>query len=190
MSAEREGTRVRDDVRLVWTPEQSSLLARWGGRAAAAQHAHYFLAARLKRRNLFLGIPVVVTSAVVGTSLFATLADSSSDAAPPGLRFGIGMLSVIAAVLAAIQTFLRFAERSERHVQAGDWYSAIKRQIDQLEAFAPDGRGDPRDVLDGIRKELNKAGQTYPAIGERTWHAVAKAYGVEEPAFGKEIVSA
>ncbi len=84
---------------------------------------------------------MVVSSAVVGTSLFATLAGTTSDAAPRSLRVAISSLSVLAAVLAAIQTFLRFSERSERHVQAGDWYSAIKRQVDQLEAFPPDDRG-------------------------------------------------
>ena len=47
-------------------------------------------------------------------------------------------------------------------------------------------RGDPKKVLDGLRKELNKAGQIYPEIGEKTWHRVAHLYGVEQPTFAKE----
>ncbi|HEU4355981.1 MAG TPA: SLATT domain-containing protein [Actinomycetota bacterium] len=168
-----------------WTSEQSMLLADWGHRAAAAQHAHYFLAGRLRRSNLWLGIPTVVISAVVGTSLFATLAQEGADI-PNALRAIVGTLSVLAAVLAALQTFLRFAERSERHVVAGDWYAAIARRIDELAVIPPDRRGDPREVLDGIRKELNKASQSYPEIGEKLWHTMGRAYGVTQPPIGDE----
>jgi hypothetical protein len=168
-----------------WTSEQSKLLADWGHRANAAQHAHYFLAARLKRSNLWLGIPTVVLSAVVGTSLFATLAQEGGSF-PLTLRVVIGTLSVLAAVLAALQTFLRFSERSEKHVVAGDWYAAIARHIDELLAFPSERRGDPKDVLDTIRKEMNKASQSYPEMGESIWHAMAKAYGVAQPTFGEE----
>lgn len=172
--------------RTPWTVEQTHLLAQWGKIAAAAQHAHYLLATRLGRRNRWLGIPTVICSAIVGTSLFATLSKRTEDV-PVSLRVLIGLLSVVAAVLAATQTFLRFAERSERHVQAGDWYSAIKRDVEQILAFPPEDRDDAKEVLNRIRKDMNKAGQTYPEIGERTWHNVAKAYGVEQPAFGTEV---
>lgn len=165
-----------------WTPKESALLASWGRRAEAAKHAHYLLATRLRRRNLWLGIPAVVVSAVVGTSLFASLANDTNSL-PPELRLSIGGLSVAAAVLAAMQTFLRFAERSERHVQAGDWYASINRKIDQAEALPPADRGDPKQVLNDLRKEMSEAGQAYPQIGEAVWHEVAAMYEVDDPPF-------
>jgi hypothetical protein len=170
----------------VWTREQSALLAAWRQRVAAAQHCHYYLGTRLRRRNLWLGIPVVILSTLVGTSLFATLADPKSIIAPP-LRIAVGLVSVLAAVLAATQTFLRFAERSERHAQAGDWFAAIRREIEELEAMPPERRGNPRKVLDGLRRDMNKAGQTYPDIGERVWHRIAPGYGVKEPVDIREL---
>jgi len=176
----------------LWTAEETQLAQDWGKRAVAAQHAHYYLAAGLKKRNLALGIPVVIFTTVVGTSLFASMASTSSDASsgssgiPGWARFAIGSISILAAVLAAIQTFLRFAERAERHAQAADWYSSIRREIEELLALPEHKRGDPKKVLDGLRKELNKAGQIYPEIGEKTWHRVAHLYGVEQPTFAKE----
>jgi hypothetical protein len=175
----------------LWTPEETQLAQDWGKRAVAAQHAHYYLAAGLKKRNLALGIPVVIFTTVVGTSLFASMATSSdpstgSSGLPGWARFAIGSISIMAAVLAAIQTFLRFAERAERHAQAADWYSSIRREIEELLALPEHKRGDPKKVLDGLRKELNKAGQIYPEIGEKTWHRVAHLYGVEQPTFAKE----
>jgi hypothetical protein len=163
-----------------WTNTETDLAHEWGTRAAAAQHAHYYLATNLRRRNLALGIPVVILSAIVGTSLFASLA-ASTESFPLRMRLAVGTVSLLAAVLAAIQTFLRFAERSERHAQAADWYSAIRREIDELLALPPEKRGESRRTLDGLRKEFNKAGQTYPEIGETTWHRFAPTYGVDEP---------
>lgn len=163
-----------------WTVAETDLAREWGKRAAAAQHAHYYLATNLRRRNLALGIPVVILSAIVGTALFASLA-ASSDSFPLGLRLAVGSVSLLAAVLAAIQTFLRFAERSERHAQAADWYSAIRREIDELLALPVDKRGESKRTLDSLRKEFNKAGQTYPEIGESTWGRIASTFGVEDP---------
>ena len=174
----------------LWTDEETQLAQDWGRRAVAAQHAHYYLAAGLKKRNLALGIPVVIFTTVVGTSLFASMASTASESAsksfPGWARALIGSISILAAVLAAIQTFLRFAERAERHAQAADWYASIRREIEELLALPPNRRGDPRKVLDGLRKELNKAGQIYPEIGEKTWHRVADQYGVKQATFAKE----
>jgi hypothetical protein len=169
-------------ARRSWTPKETELLSSWGRRVEAAKHAHYLLATRLRRRNLWLGIPAVVVSAVVGTSLFASLASETNDL-PPELRLSIGGLSVAAAALSAMQTFLRFAERSERHVQAGDWYASIKRKIDQTGVLPPSERGDPKQVLSDLRKEMSQAGQTYPQVGEAIWHDVALLYGVDDPPY-------
>lgn len=163
-----------------WTTKETDLAREWGKRASAAQHAHYYLATTLRRRNLALGVPVVILSAIVGTALFASLS-ASTDTFPLGLRLVVGSVSLLAAVLAAIQTFLRFAERSERHAQAADWYSAIRREVDELLALPAEKRGESKRTLDALRKEFNKAGQTYPEIGETTWARFAPTFGVEEP---------
>ena len=168
-----------------WTVEQSQLLKHWHAHASAAQHAHYLLASRYRRANLWIGIPAVVASTVVGTSLFASLAEANDEAliVSPTIRFLIGATSVIAAILAAVQTFLGFAKRAEQHVQAADWYSAIRRKIEETLSFRPDDRGDPKRVLDDVRSEMNRASQTYPEIGEDVWHSVGRRYGVQQPPY-------
>ena len=90
--------------------------------------------------------------------------------------FGSG--AFLAAALSALQTFLRFSERAEKHVVAADWYSAIRRDLDQLLALAPEERGRPKDCFDRIRKEMSKVGQQSPEIGDRMWDAVAARYGL------------
>jgi hypothetical protein len=156
------------------------LLSLWWKRAEVAEHAHFLLATRLRRRNLWLGIPTVVVTTVVGTTAFASLQDSGG-AVPQLVRILVGSVSVLAAVLAAMQTFFKFPERAERHGAAADWYAAIKRRIEQLQVLPPAEADQAAEAVQKIRDDLNHAGQTYPEIGERVWHRVATKAGLSEP---------
>jgi hypothetical protein len=162
---------------MAWEPTIEGLLVDWRNRVAAAGAGHYRLATRYRRHNALLGIPVVVFSSVVGTSLFATLNEEKVGGA---LRIGIGTISVLAAIMAGLQTFLRFAERAEKHVIAADWYAAVRREIDELLALPPDGRGRAKDALDKLRKEISKIGQQSPEIDTHVWDEQAERYGVCE----------
>jgi hypothetical protein len=56
-----------------WDAHTEGLLSDWHSRSAAAAKAHYAMANRCRRCNVLLGVPVVVFSTVVGTSLFRLL---------------------------------------------------------------------------------------------------------------------
>jgi hypothetical protein len=169
------------DPRRRWTPQELRLLKQWAARATAAQHAHYTLTTRLRRANLWVGIPVVALTAVVSTTLFATLASNKGDV-PVGLQWVAATVSLLAGALAAVQTFLRLSQRAEQHMTAADWFAAIRRDLEVLLAAPEEERDDPQAVLTGLRRELNTAIQKAPEIGEHTWHRFAEAYGVGEPA--------
>ena len=124
-------------VPVSWDKSAEALLKDWRQRSAAASEAHYKLASGLRKKNLWLGVPVVIFSSIVGTSLFATLANPNA-VIPPAFKIAIGLISLAAAILAALQTFLRFGERAEKHVVAADWYAAVRRH---RPAARPLGRG-------------------------------------------------
>jgi hypothetical protein len=94
-----------------WTPGVLDLLRDWSARAASSSAGHYSTAHGLSRRNILLGVPVVVLTTFIGTSVFATLQDDIDTS----LKIFVGVISVTAAVLASLQTFLRFGERAEKH---------------------------------------------------------------------------
>src|ERR1051326_67576 len=105
-----------------WSKAVIDRLRDWERRAAAAAEVHFQTAEYLARWNVFLGIPVVTLSAIVGTATFATLAHDVNV----GIRIAAGSLSVIAAVLASVQTFLRFGARAEQHRIADQHSAAIR----------------------------------------------------------------
>jgi hypothetical protein len=154
-----------------WTPALEELLRNWHSRVYAAQTAYYDVAEQFRRWNYRLGIPVVVVSSLVGA---AVLSDKGS-------KWLVGSVSILAALLASLQTFLKFGENATLHGAAGDWFAAIRRDIEEVLALPPEARGKPKSCLDSIRKEMNKAGQKSPELSERLWKRVARHYGVGEP---------
>src|SRR2546425_703297 len=97
-------------------------------------------------------------SAPTGTQEHAP-AEQAGAHIPSGGRLLIGSISVLAAVLAGVQTFLKFSERAEQHALAADWLAAVRRDIDLMRATPEPLRGDPREALTSLRKEINKIAQ-------------------------------
>jgi hypothetical protein len=171
---EATGTGARAES---WTPELEQLLAKWQRRMTACQHAYYLEAERFRRWHFWLGIPAVVLSSVVGTAVFATLEKTDIGMFP---RIFIALVSIAAAVLAGLQTFLRLAETASSHGAAADWYAAIKRDIEQLLAMRAEDRGNAKTSTDTLRKEINKVGQKSPELRETLWTKVAERYGIDD----------
>src|SRR5664279_1280026 len=92
-------------------------------RAKRAARAQYLAGNIADASNLRLGIPVVVLSSIVGTSIFASLNSSPEN----GWKVAVGIVSVVSVVLAALQTLLGFAEKAKAHRTAGAKYSSLGR---------------------------------------------------------------
>ena len=158
-----------------WNADVEALLEDWRRRVYAAQSAHYASADRFRMLNYIVGVPAVIFSSVVGTALFAGLEKDSPR------TWLIASTSILAAVLGALQTFLRFAERATLHATAADWYSAIRRDIEEILHLPIEDRGTPKDCLDEVRKEMNRAAQDSPELSARQWRRQAQRFKVAEP---------
>jgi hypothetical protein len=129
------------------TPEQ--VLDDWYQRVVVTQSAHYLSADYFGARKYWLGIPAVVLSTLVGTSVFAALQKQ------PELwqQITVGLASVAAALLASLQTFLGYSERAEKHRIAGAKYGALGRELEQLRAS---GAATPSpEAMSEVRKRLD-----------------------------------
>jgi hypothetical protein len=162
-----------------WTTDVVKLLRDWSARAGASADAHYALCTRLSRANIRFGVPVVILTTFVGTSVFATLQHHVSLA----LRIGVGILSVLAAVLASLQTFLRFGERAEKHRTAAEAWAALRRDMETMIALHPtypESRGDPKKYLDDVKQKFAQIAQQSPEMGEQGWWRPQRRYRTSE----------
>ena len=149
------------------------LLGDWRQRVYAAQTAHYASADRFRLLNYAVGMPAVILSSIVGTTIFAGLAKDS------GWAKWVALASIAAAALAGLQTFLRFSERAAQHATAADWYSAVRRDIEQTLHLPVEFRGKSKDCLDRVRKEMNRAAQDAPELSTRFWKREARRFRVK-----------
>jgi hypothetical protein len=124
------------------------VLSVWYQRVSATQSAHYVSADHFARKSYWLGIPVIALTTLVGTAVFATLQKQPE----PWLQITVGLASVLAAVLASLQTFLGYAERAEKHRVAGAKYGALGRE---LEAMIGSAERASEEVVAELRKRLD-----------------------------------
>jgi hypothetical protein len=127
---------------------QKEVLDDWYQRVTVTQRAHYLSADHFGRKKYWLGIPAVMLSTVVGTSVFATLKTQQES----WLLISVGLGSVFAALLTSLQTFLGYGERAEKHRLAGAKYGALGRELEMLRAGSDAASA---EVIDDIRKRLD-----------------------------------
>jgi hypothetical protein len=125
--------------------------------------SHYLTAKRASRMHTWLGVPVVVFSTIVGSTIFATLSSSPSA----GWKIGAGLLSLSSAVLASLQTFFKYSELAEKHRTSGAQYASIKRRLDafQLRTAEADGsREESLQALEAIVAALDQLERESPDV--------------------------
>ncbi len=103
------------------------LATKFWRRAGGTGIAHYRAAETAQKRHTQIGIPNVVITAVVATSIFSTLSENEEFF---WVRITTGVIALAAAVLAALQAFLKFGDKAEKHMTAGAKYTNIRRKID------------------------------------------------------------
>src|SRR5438876_9841241 len=93
----------------------NELLRGWLLHAHKGRDRHDLAARRCDQQRYLIGIPATVTSAIVGTTTFAAFQESPDRA----IQLLVGVLAIIAAILASLQSFLDLGARAERHRIAG-----------------------------------------------------------------------
>jgi hypothetical protein len=145
------------------------LLDKWYLRIKRYQFAHRFASKGLSKLYLILGVLSVLFATMTGTAIFASLEKDL-----PGYgKILTGLLSLLAALLSALQTFLQLDERSEMHQRADANYSSIRQKIEQHQAirFRESVEQESlQEFLDIIRQEMDVLARDSPLVPERYWH--------------------
>ncbi len=149
---------------------KEELLQAWYRRMRESQFSHYEVAKSLEGFNYWLGLPSILLSTFVGTSVFAALGRTVDSR----LQIFVGLVSVAAAMLSGVQTFLRFSERAEKHRSVAARYGALRREIEEILAC---GGEIPGERLTGLREKIDKLAEEAPSISSRIWTRVQRTMG-------------
>jgi len=96
----------------------------WYLRVVWIQYGHYRAALHFTWMHRLLGGSTVLLTAAIGTSVFAALAKQAN------FLIVTGALSVIATLFSALQTFLSYGERADKHRVAGARYGIVGRGLE------------------------------------------------------------
>jgi hypothetical protein len=134
-------------------PEDSLLIAeeRWR-HAWKLGLAHYEMTKRMLRWHEWLGGLAAALAALVALPIFGTLKDNPAI----GWKIAAGVVAALAAVLAALQTRLKFGERAEKHKVAAAHYGTIRRHLEIVACKYEKAPDDPGflDELEQIGNEM------------------------------------
>lgn len=141
------------------------MLKRWRTNCRRSQIANYSSAGHFTKQNYWLGIPAIILSTIASTGIFGTLGNS----VVPAVQIMVGMVTVLTAVLVALQTFLKRSELASRHRSTAAIYGSVKRQLDQEIAKLEAGEDVRQQTIDTIRERMDSLSQEGPVVPDKIW---------------------
>ncbi|MBB6600329.1 SLATT domain-containing protein [Luteimonas sp. MC1825] len=141
------------------------LFEKWLKGVRLAHIAHSKAAANDARRHKAFGIPVVIVTTIVGTAVFSSLGE------PPerGWTIVAGVLSVAAAILSGLQTFLGYAASAERHRVSALKYGTLRRELEQFLEDPPQIPGALTQFADEFRSRWDAVDELAPPLPQKMY---------------------
>lgn len=139
-------------------------------------NGYYIAANSYGRYSVLLGVVAILFGASAGTTAFGDIFRDSPIQAPL-----IGVLAVLAAVFSSLQTFLKFAEKSEKLRAAAATFEQLHHRLDILRLRAAEmaTRAEVIEEFEKIVEQADKAAATNPTLPDRFYDR-AHARGVPD----------
>ncbi|MCK8520641.1 SLATT domain-containing protein [Aquimarina sp. D1M17] len=128
------------------TNEQEELITNWIEDAQILLTCHLSMAESTRRKHRNIGILSAVLSAIVGSSIFASLGQDNTDRTLVVLT---GLISLIATILTSVLAFLKLPEIANQYHNSGNDYAAIRKELEFLLLFKTD---DNKQVENEIKR--------------------------------------
>src|ERR1017187_1847898 len=138
----------------------NELIEEWHAGIRINVLAHYECSKLFERYHRLLGYPTVILSALAGTAFVSSLTDSSVWWA----RALACLLSLPVTVFASLQTFLRYAERAEKHKATATEFGKLRRELEQIMALIPIGDMVTAGEMESIRTKWGELSTHAPSI--------------------------
>lgn len=136
------------------------LLSDWYHQASINRDINAKRAQYNRKLHYWLGIPVVIFSSIVGSAAFTQINQTGNN----NIRIIAGLLSILSAILAGLQTFLGFGGSAEKYRAVGIGYEQLANEIEKLQALPVNLRGGLSDRINSLENRLNALAQGSPEI--------------------------
>lgn len=141
-----------------------SLAKKWLERAAVCQCAHYEAGNYYEKLFLVLGVLVVVLSAGIGSAEVLVSSAQIAEFGAEKVKAISGVISLFIAILAGLQTFLKFSQKSERHRVSGAKYGDIRRSLEELDLLSSGSLENEKLEIHKIKERIDSLAQESPEL--------------------------
>lgn len=151
-----------------WAQQLEILAAEWADKAACYRWMHEKTETRYVAYNMYLTIPVIVLSTLVGTASFGMETLISEPCKPQYAGAIIGTISLVTGMISTMANFLRFAQSSEAHRVASISWGKFQRFVSTELSLHPNERMDSMSFLKMARVEIDRLIEQSPMIPTHT----------------------
>jgi len=146
------------------------------------EQARYQCAKEYRRLHYWLGIPTVIITAAISSSLFYLLENNATQYQ----KLILAAISAIAAILVSIQTFLEPSKLAEKNVDCGRGLYGLRMKLENFMAKLDSvGDREAEQFLEQTSTEMEKISAGVPEIPTRIW----KKYCEVSTPSNKELVA-
>jgi hypothetical protein len=156
--------------------EMHVVIDKWLKRVTVSQCTHYDAGNYYEKFFLSLGVLVVVLSAAVGSAEVLVSSARVAELGPEKVKAISGLISLFIAILAGLQTFLKFSQKAERHRVAGAKYGDIRRSLEELDILTTGTDTEEKQELHEVKKKMDSLALESP---ELPYRVVAKHGGTD-----------
>lgn len=143
--------------------EQKQLLKAWRDELGSMMPMHYALSAKIRLMNYVLGVPIIIIAMLVASYIFFTINQETAF----WVKMLFGLLTLLIAILASLQTFLKYSEQAGNHRNASVRYQALFNGIDQLLVIPPKDDAALGEWCDKLRERWDALNLEAPSIARR-----------------------
>jgi hypothetical protein len=127
--------------------------------------AYSFYSQRLTLRGQFLGISVVVLSAVTGTAIFASIGETPTT----WPKVTVGAASILAIVLSSLQTYMNYPKRAAAADRARVGYQELYDDLRHLKEDYESGDRADAKRLTLLERKMRSLTENSPNLSDRVW---------------------
>ncbi|MCC2604902.1 SLATT domain-containing protein [Planctobacterium marinum] len=147
--------------------ELSKLKTKWQDRAMTSQSAHYDAGNSYEKLFLYLGATVVAMSAAVGSAEVLVPSSVVEEWGAETVKSISGVISLFIAILAGLQTFLKFSQKSEKHKLAGAKYGDVRRSLEEISLLIGSQEDKAKSALHEVKKQLDSLALESPELPDK-----------------------
>jgi len=148
------------------TPGIANLIRQRYEEVYRNEQARYQCAKEYRRFHYWLGVPTVIITAAISSSLFYLLESNAAQYQ----KLILASISAIAAVLVSVQTFLEPSKLAEKNVDCGRGLYGLRMKLENFVAKLDSvGDEEAEQFLDQTSTEMEKISVGVPEIPTRIW---------------------